>query len=534
MATAFSRAPTGATATTVDDVAAATAEDWYAFASKTDISTPIADYIAVEPRGMSNPPRNPKVRAMLLRDLQEYAIVTSPGAGSRCSTWPPTPVPASSVPHWMTGSVREKARMGMTYSPSAPAVMNADTCTSWRPSPASKRRQPKLSPEQRRAVSLAAAERRKVAKRAFSTHLEKVTPEFDISLERSEENEHMKLGLVDVGGLLVAKPEPGTLVHQWNSENPEELVSSGDRVVEVNEVRDLAGMIDEIREAEVLDIKLQKGWGQMGDTSQLHHGSSAARWRPRKVCVDQSSLWGAGEPTPSKDTKGQPSPKSSAEGKSKDQQTEESPGFQLPGRLRSERFISDHEVQQAREILRGQSGLHVSAKADRYALSLDMTRGFHAPMCTTGSGVATGIPAAKWAADGSYLNRFHNAAIRKEHPSPLQPLKATISLSVSTGTLQGKKKKKGPNSNDDEDDMELNDLGNIQPKYPVDDSLKAMRKLKKKHFPEDTAAEEERLRQIRYEKQLKRQAKKEAMADFAATGALGIGKTKTDENAYAA
>eukprot|EP00440_Ansanella_granifera_P027544 gb/GFBE01029920.1/.p1 GENE.gb/GFBE01029920.1/~~gb/GFBE01029920.1/.p1 ORF type:complete len:399 (+),score=89.37 gb/GFBE01029920.1/:1-1197(+) len=57
------------------------ADDW--FGPHVNPNAAIAEYRSAPPRGMTNPPQNPKVRAMLLRELEEY------GVQLEVESWPP-------------------------------------------------------------------------------------------------------------------------------------------------------------------------------------------------------------------------------------------------------------------------------------------------------------------------------------------------------------------------------------------------------------------------------------------------------------
>lgn len=147
--------------------------------------------------------------------------------------------------------------------------------------------------------------------------------------------------------------------------------------------------------------------------------------------------------------------------------------------------------------MRGQAGLHRAALADRFRFASDMSRG--APLCIKGAGTSGQYPAHVWACDASHLIKFHNGAIREVNPNKLQPVTEA----------QGKSPKKM--KKDDVDALQLIDSGMFQPKYPIDDSLKVLRRLKRKHFPEEFTKEEERLRAEREKKQREAEAHRQAM-----------------------
>merc|ERR1712232_1206561 len=120
-----------------------------------------------------------------------------------------------------------------------------------------------------------------------------------------------------------------------------------------------------------------------------------------------------------------------------------------------------------------------------------------------GSGTACGTPSDVWASDAAFLIKFHNSAIRIVNPSTLQPKPEEV-------MPKQKKKKKG--------DLNNLDMGVFQPKYPIDESLKSLRKLKKQMFPDDTRKEEElaKLRAAAFFAE--QQAKAQETSDFMSKG----------------
>lgn len=85
---------------------------------------PVVQYAAAPPRGMTNPPQNPKVRAALVKELNEYGVAFEPPA------WPPAPVrcsptaaSASATAANTMASPARKAPFGPVVPPSMTAQM---------------------------------------------------------------------------------------------------------------------------------------------------------------------------------------------------------------------------------------------------------------------------------------------------------------------------------------------------------------------------------------------------------------------------
>jgi len=100
-----------------------------------------------------------------------------------------------------------------------------------------------------------------------------------------------------------------------------------------------------------------------------------------------------------------------------------------------------------------------------------------------------------WMSDAAYLQKFHNSAIRVVDPSGLQKIKE-----------EPKKKKKKKGAQDDIDELKMSDSGLFVPKYPIDDSLKTLRRLRRKWFP--ASMEEKTIVPVKHtEEQLTAEAK---------------------------
>lgn len=141
-----------------------------------------------------------------------------------------------------------------------------------------------------------------------------------------------------------------------------------------------------------------------------------------------------------------------------------------PGKSGPQRALSEPELRNARDALRGQASLHTAAVGDRFRFAADMSAG--APVVIKGAGVGSGESSSCWASDASALINFHHGHIRSIAQSGLEPLKEPPSK---------KKKKK---SAEDDDHLQLSESGLFQPKYPIDSSLMSLRRLKKNMFPE--------------------------------------------------
>lgn len=127
----------------------------------------------------------------------------------------------------------------------------------------------------------------------------------------------------------------------------------------------------------------------------------------------------------------------------------------------------ERELEEHLRGLRGRSQLHRAAVADRYRFGADASAG--APMVLKNTTAVNANPGV-WASDAAFLNKFHNSAIRIVVPSGLKEIKQP----------KKRKKKKG----DDVDDLKMSDSGLFVARYPIDESLKTLRRLRKKAFPE--------------------------------------------------
>jgi len=89
---------------------------WFCSAVRPDAPRGLGSYAAAPPRGMTNPPQNPAVRAALLKELIDYGIsLEAPGQ------WPPPPPLPSSPADSATASTAEPLpRLFVPVSTSAP------------------------------------------------------------------------------------------------------------------------------------------------------------------------------------------------------------------------------------------------------------------------------------------------------------------------------------------------------------------------------------------------------------------------------
>jgi len=109
---------------------------------------------------------------------------------------------------------------------------------------------------------------------------------------------------------------------------------------------------------------------------------------------------------------------------------------------------NDWQMRNAKEALRAQASLHTAAMSDKHRNS---------------TGMSTAPAEAAWMTDAGDLTNFHHKQLRKVVKSGLEAIKEPVVT---------KKKKK-----DDIEDLQLSDSGLFKPKYPVDGSLKSLRKL---------------------------------------------------------
>mmetsp|Transcript_45430 Transcript_45430/g.140381 ORF Transcript_45430/g.140381 Transcript_45430/m.140381 type:complete len:376 (+) Transcript_45430:117-1244(+) len=193
------------------------------------------------------------------------------------------------------------------------------------------------------------------------------------------------------------------------------------------------------------------------DAAQQSSGMPTAFWRPTKASLEEA--------TPSSPESGRRQEAAGAVAK-----------LTAPGQPAPARIPTESELRNAREALRGQASLHTAAVSDRFRFAADVSAG--APIVIRGAGVSAGTVSASWASDASALINFHHGQIRRVAKSGLEPVKEP--------PKQRKKKKK-----DDIEDLQLSDSGLFQPKYPIDSSLKSLRRLKKSMFPEVVQREQE-------------------------------------------
>jgi hypothetical protein len=134
------------------------------------------------------------------------------------------------------------------------------------------------------------------------------------------------------------------------------------------------------------------------------------------------------------------------------------------------KVIDNTDLDNRMRGLRGMSQLHRAAVADRFRFGASAASG--EPMVLRAASLAQATP-GDWASDAAFLNKFHNSAIRIVDPSGLDVLKESE-----------KKKKKKKKDEDDEEDLKMSDSGLFVARYPVAQDLIALRRLKKKAFPE--------------------------------------------------
>jgi hypothetical protein len=171
------------------------------------------------------------------------------------------------------------------------------------------------------------------------------------------------------------------------------------------------------------------------------------------------------------------------------------------------RHVEESELDNGMRGLRGMSQLHRAACADRFSFCCDASVG--QPMML-GKATLNKANPGSWMSDAAYLQKFHNSAIRVVDPSGLQVKKE-----------EPKKKKKKKNE-DDIDELKMSDSGLFVPKYPIDDSLKTLRRLRKKWFP--ASIEEKTIIKVKHtEEQLT--AANELKSEF--TGLSMLGKIRS-------
>lgn len=190
----------------------------------------------------------------------------------------------------------------------------------------------------------------------------------------------------------------------------------------------------------------QYDYGQ--DISYTVAGRPTALWRPNKISLESSTSVPVLK-SPEKELLDT----FSKEGKKKEKDKK-----QLQGSL------SESELRNARDVLKGQQSLHIATVQERFKFTAD---------------TSPGVPAHAWDSEASFLLNFHSGAIRKVAPSGLEPVK-------EPPKWKRKKKKK-----DDIEDLQLSESGIFVQKYPIDESLKSLRRLKKNMYPEVVRRQQE-------------------------------------------
>lgn len=137
--------------------------------------------------------------------------------------------------------------------------------------------------------------------------------------------------------------------------------------------------------------------------------------------------------------------------------------------------IDEKELENRMMGMRGMSQLHRAAVADRFRFGANASAGH--PMVLGAANLSNANP-GNWASDAAALTKFHNAAIRIVNPSGLEVLKEPAS-----------KRKKKKKKQDDEEDLKMSDSGLFVARYPIDEALVKLRRLKKKTFPEEEKPE---------------------------------------------
>lgn len=138
--------------------------------------------------------------------------------------------------------------------------------------------------------------------------------------------------------------------------------------------------------------------------------------------------------------------------------------------LLSKRRVDESELGNGLRSLRGMSQLHRAACADRFRFCCDASVG--QPL-VLGKATSNHANPGKWMSDAAYLQKFHNSAVRVVDPSGLEVVRDLPKK------MKTKKKK------DDTEDLKMSDSGLFVPQYPIDESLKYLRKLRKKLCPNE-------------------------------------------------
>jgi len=163
--------------------------------------------------------------------------------------------------------------------------------------------------------------------------------------------------------------------------------------------------------------------------------------------------------------------------------------------------IDTAELDNRLREIRGNSRLHRAAVADRFVFGANASKG--EPMVLGASTLNQANPGS-WASDAAFLNKFHNSAIRIVNPSGLQ---------VNKEPAKKRKKKKMTEQEQEEEDLLKMDGSSVfVARYPLDDALKALKKLRKKTFPHEVKPSD-----------TKKAEKAAVVADVAASLKLGLG-----------
>lgn len=136
--------------------------------------------------------------------------------------------------------------------------------------------------------------------------------------------------------------------------------------------------------------------------------------------------------------------------------------------------IDNAELDNRLREIRGNARLHRAAVSDKFSFGANASKG--EPMVLGASTLHQANPGS-WASDAAFLNKFHNSAIRIVNPSGLQVNKEPVK--------KRKKKKKTEQEQEDEDLLKMDGSSVFVARYPLDDALKALKKLRKKTFPNE-------------------------------------------------
>jgi len=137
-------------------------------------------------------------------------------------------------------------------------------------------------------------------------------------------------------------------------------------------------------------------------------------------------------------------------------------------------IVDQKALENSMRVMRGMSQLHRAAVADRFKFNASAAAG--EPMVLGASPLSQANP-GNWSSDAAFLTKFHNSAIRIVNPSGLEVLKEP--------TSKRKKKKK---TQDSEEELKMSDSGLFVARYPIDDALVKMRRIRRQAFPEEEVA----------------------------------------------